>query len=217
MRLNKRTKSFLLSGMIGVMAAASAFPALAATGWTKVGDKQYYYFDNGQMATGLQNLNDTYYYFQSDGTMWTGWLKLDNDYYYMQNDGSLSTGWVNISNEWYYMRPDSGKCVLNEAMEIEGSWYFLKSDGKRLGGWLKKDGEFRYMDPADNGRMIINASKVIDGVTYSFGPNGVCSTAVQVTNYYDAGTVAASETTNNSSAETDNSGKSNVIVAGQNN
>lgn len=220
MRLNKRTKGVLLTGMIGMMAASAAFPALAATGWTKVGDKQYYYYDNGQMATGLLALNDTYYYFLDDGSMVTGWLKLDNDYYYMQSDGRLSTGWVQIGSDWYYMRPESGKCVLNEAKEIDGSWYFLKSDGKRLSGWLKKDGEFRYMDPANEGRMLVNTSKVIDGVTYAFGPSGACTVGVAVTNYYDADAIAEqlNNANNNANAgtttETDEYGKNNVIVAG---
>lgn len=219
MRLHKKAKSILLSGLVGMMALSTTFPAFAA-GWTSVGDKKYYYYDNGQMATGLLNLNDTYYYFLADGTMVTGWLKLDNDFYYMQSDGSLSTGWVQIGSDWYYMRPDSGKCVLNAAMEIDGSWYFLKSDGKRLSGWLKKDGEFRYMDPANNGRMLVNTTKVIDGATYSFGPSGACTSGVQVSNYYDSDAVteqlnnANNNTETGSTTETDNYGKNNVIVAG---
>lgn len=215
MKLQKKVRGVLISGMAGMMAATFVFPAFAA-GWTTVGDKKYYYYDNGQMATGLLSLNDTYYYFMPDGSMVTGWLKLDNDYYYMQSDGSLSTGWVQIGSDWYYMLPDSGKCVLNAAMEIDGFWYFFKGDGKRLSGWLKKDGVFYYMDPAANGRMVAGTSWVIDGVTYNFGADGVCTSAVQVSNFYDAGATAAAEETANTATteETDNYGKTNVIVAG---
>lgn len=212
MKLTKKTRSILLSGMAGVMAMASAFPALAA-GWAKEGDKQYYYYDDGQKATGLLNLDGKYYYFLSDGSMVTGWLKLDNDYYYMQADGSLSTGWVTINGDKYYMRPDSGKCVLNTAIEIDGFWYCFKSDGKLLQGWLKKDGAFYYMDPAGDGRMVAGTAKTIGGVSYTFAANGVCTSAVQVSNYYEIQSAAA-ETTPEDNTEDDNYGKNNVVVAG---
>ena len=65
----------------------------------------------------------------------------------------------------------------------------------------------------------MNTSKVIDGVTYAFGPDGVCTTGVQVANYYDADAVAeqmnnANNTDNTTKTETDEYGKNNVIVAG---
>ena len=217
MRLNKRTRSILLSGMIGVMTLSTAFPALAATGWTTAGDKQYYYYNDGQMAKGLVTIDNIYYYFNEDGSLWKGWLQIGEDYYYMQSsNGALSTGWVQIGSDWYYMLPESGKCVLNTAMEIEGSWYFFKSDGKRLGGWLKKDDAFYYMDPADSGRMVAGITKNIGGVNYTFAANGVCASAVQVTDYYTAVTASAADTTQNSTqTEDDNYGKTNVIVAGE--
>lgn len=217
MKLQKKARGILLSGMVGVMAAATAFPALAATGWTTVGDKKYYYHDNGQMATGLLYLNDTYYYFMPDGTLATGWLKLDNDYYYMQSDGSLSTNWVKIGEDWYYMRPDSGKCVISTAMEIDGFWYYFKGDGKRLNGWLKKDGLFYYMDPANEGRMVAGTTKVIDGVSYLFAANGVCETTVQVNNFYDAGMTQPESSESATTPETTDSHETSttrVITAG---
>ncbi len=199
MKLRKReiadkvTKNAAALGMAGILAAMAVFPVSAATGWSQVGDKRYYYQQDGKMATGLMNLDGTYYYFLSDGSMVTGWLKLDGNYYYMGENGALTTGWKQIDGEWYYLRPDSGICVLNSAVEVDGYWYFFKSDGKKLNGWLKKNGAYYYMDPAGNGRMVAGTTQIIDGASYTFAADGVCISNGYVNNYYDSdGAVAQS-------------------------
>ncbi|MCI6887939.1 MAG: hypothetical protein MR868_11975 [Lachnospiraceae bacterium] len=58
-----------------------------------------------------------------------------------------------MEGNWYYLRPDSGKCVINSAIEIDGGWYFFKNDGTVLTGWLKMGDVFYYMDPDAEGRM----------------------------------------------------------------
>ena len=130
------------------------------------------------------------------------------------------SGWRQLDGEWCYLRPESGKCVINDAIEIDSHWYFFKNDGKKLIGWLKKDNAYYYMDPAGEGRMVAGSSKVIDGVTYEFAANGVCTSAVNVGSYYDAGSASAAggsavSNQSNAGASSGNSG-SNVVVAGGN-
>ena len=200
-------------GMAMAIALSPAFPALAATGWTQSGGKTYYYQQDGKMATGLMYLDGNYYYFLSDGSMVTGWLKLDGDYYYMQENGMLATGWRQIGGDWYYMRPESGKCVVNSAVEIGGYWYFFKSDGKKLTGWLKRDGAFYYLDPAGDGRMVAGTTMAINGASYSFGPNGACISTGYTDNYYDSDN-GGSRPSGQASAQDSSSG-SRVVESGQ--
>lgn len=213
MRLQKAAKRVAAAAIAGMMAASLTFPAAAATGWSQVADKRYYYHPDGSMATGLMNLDGTYYYFLADGSMVTGWLKLNGEFYYMQENGALTTGWKQLDGEWYYLRPDSGKCVINSAVEIDGYWYFFKSDGKKLTGWLKKDGGFYYLDPAGEGRMVAGTTRMIDGASYSFEANGLCTSTGFVNNYYDADAAAGRNSSQTSSYQSTSSG-SRVVVAG---
>lgn len=215
MKSQKLMKKLMIGGMAGLMTAAAVFPAFAA-GFTSVGGKQYYYYDNGQMATGLLEIGGKYYFFLDDGSMVTGWLKLDSDYYYMGADGALTTGWLTLGTDKYYMRPDSGKCVLDEAIQIDGAWYFFKGDGKKLNGWLLKDGQYFYLDPAADGQLVAGTSKNIGGVTYNFGADGACTSTVNIADVYTVNTQAAASTTQETTPEEENNyGKTNVITVGQ--
>lgn len=216
MMKEKIVKRIAAAGVAGVFMAMTAFPA-AAAGWSQADGKTYYYEQDGTMATGLKYLDGNYYYFLSDGSMVTGWLKLDGEYYYMQENGMLTTGWRQIDGAWYYMRPESGKCVINAAIEIDGYWYFFKNDGKKLTGWLKKDGGFYYMDPAGEGRMVAGTTREIDGASYSFGPNGVCTSTGYVDNYYDSDNQAAKSSgqTSAKNPPQESSGGSRVVESGR--
>ena len=92
--------------------------------------------------------------------------------------------------------------MINSAVEIDGYWYFFKSDGKKLTGWLKKDGGFYYLEPAGEGRMVAGTTKVIDGASYSFAANGLCTSTGFVNNYYDAnsGSSQSASSSQNSSS-----------------
>lgn len=212
MKLKKTAKNIALLGLAGSLAIMPVFPTLAA-GWSQSNGKTYYYQPDGSLTTGLAVVDGNYYYFLSDGSMVTGWLKLDGEYYYMQENGMLTTGWRQIDGDWYYLRPDSGKCVLNSAIEIDGYWYFFKSDGKKLTGWLKKNGAFYYLDPAGDGRMVAGISKNIDGANYTFGPDGICTSTGSVNNYYDSDNAGAQASGQSSSQSSDSSG-SRVVSSG---
>lgn len=189
-----------------------------AVGWKKIDDKWYYFKQDGIMATGLIYDNGKYYYTLDDGTMVKGWLKIGDQYYYMRSDGSMLTGWRQMDGAWYYFDPASGVCAANGSREIDGKWYLFGTDCKMLTGWQKVNGDYYYfstegvmltgwlsdgtnryyMDPA-NGKMVVNDTRVIDGVSYQFDAKGVCG-----------GNAASAGTSSQTS-----SGGSRVISAGE--
>lgn len=54
---------------------------------------------------------------------------------------------------------------------IDGTWYFAHETGYYT-GWIKPDGNWYYLDPANGGAMIASTTRVIDGVSYTFGASG---------------------------------------------
>lgn len=54
--------------------------------------------------------------------------------------------------------------------QVDGRWYYMKDYVKQT-GWVQVDGLWYYLDP--NGAMIHDTTMDIDGVSYTFGSNGV--------------------------------------------
>ena len=107
-----------------------------------------------------------------------GWTQIDGSWYYFNDDGELVTGtetdgqyngWKDIDSNRYYLMED-GK-MLEGWHCIGGNWYFLSRAGLRT-GWLRSDGSWYYLD--DNGVMVADATRKIDGKVYEFAKNGVC-------------------------------------------
>ena len=80
------------------------------TGWQEIEGKDYYLYDNGEMATEWIEQNGEWYYLNKSGENQTGWVKEDEDDYciYMGN-GKMAAG-CRIGNAWYYLSEESGKC-----------------------------------------------------------------------------------------------------------
>lgn len=52
---------------------------------------------------------------------------------------------------------------------VDGNWYYTKNYVKQT-GWVSVDGKWYYLD--SNGAMIHDTTMDIDGVSYTFGPDG---------------------------------------------
>ena len=71
-QIKKNLQSAVLTGALsGSMALLAAVPSFAAAGWQKIGDKWYYYYENGQKATGLLQDQGKYYYLLGDCLLYT--------------------------------------------------------------------------------------------------------------------------------------------------
>ena len=172
------------------------------TGWQRIWiaeEERYeeYYFksDTGAMMYGLQRIWGEYYYLDPDtGARYEGWLDLDGKRYYFKSDtGARLTGWQRIYGEYYYFKSDTA-ALMYGLQKIYGNYYYLDPDtGARYEGWLDLDGK-RYYFKSDTGVRLTGwqriwgnyyyfgsdgnmytGDRVIDGYTYHFGSNGICT------------------------------------------
>ena len=131
------------------------------TGWQSVGNKLYYFDENGTMQTGWQSIDKKQYYFNSDGAMHTGWLEDRGKRYYLTQEGTLYTGWLQEEGErWYF---DRGMLQTGWLEQAEGT-YLLNENGQPLTGWVKHEGLRYYF--RENGILDCNWQDTAQGLTY---------------------------------------------------
>ncbi|MBR1390572.1 MAG: choline-binding protein A [Lachnospiraceae bacterium] len=63
----------------------------------------------------------------------------------------MRLGWLKDKDKWYYLSTDINDCSMTT-------------------GWEKIDGKWYYFD--ENGAMLSDCSKTINGVRYQFGASG---------------------------------------------
>ncbi|MBO4591967.1 MAG: Ig-like domain-containing protein [Eubacterium sp.] len=141
--------------------------------------KGFYYDENGSKtsiakcrwkkdAIGKWYGNDTWYAKNQ-------WMYIDNYWYYFNSKGyACQKGWVKIRGVRYYLNPQNGRMASNEW--IQGR--FVSKDGsqtyKYKGKWFEtEDGYWMFKD--SSGWYAKNATVKIDGVSYKFNKNGICT------------------------------------------
>jgi len=87
------------------------------TGWLRLAEGQYYFFEDGTPARGWQQLDGKRYFFGADGAACTGWSEIDGEWYLFGGDGAMRTGWQEETG------PDGQRS------------YFLQPDGAMVTGW----------------------------------------------------------------------------------
>ena len=167
------------------------------TGWLKIrnnNDYNYYYLkSDGSMATGWREMDNAWYYFRNDGRcvvnswyqiggqwyffdssgkMATGWQQINGSYYCLNTDGRMLTGWQTDGTNRYYLDVSTGKMAQGWTL-INNAYYYFNESGHMATGWIQINGQYFYLDPS-NGTMYANTSITLNGVTYTFGANGVC-------------------------------------------
>ena len=162
-----------------------------ATGWLCRGEFWYYLEPSGAMVTGWKQIGSIWYYFENSGVMKTGWLNSGNIWYYLNSDGAMVTGWKQIGGIWYYFA--SSGAMKTGWQYIGSSWYYFESSGAMKTGWLCSGGNWYYLQESGSmatkwleikdkwywfgtdGIMVYSTSIEIDGKTYNFDENGVCT------------------------------------------
>lgn len=107
----------------------------------------HYYGKDGKIITSKwMTLGEKTYYFDEDGQMMTGLVEIDGSSYYLgdENDGSRKTGWILLEDmthdtddedSWCYF-DENGKMVTYQLdRKIDGNYYTF-IDGKMQTGWL---------------------------------------------------------------------------------
>ena len=119
------------------------------TGWALEGGHWFYHGASGAQVAGWTNVNGTWYYLDpASGAMATGWVFVSGTWYYLGASGAMATGWAYVDGAWYYLTPSGAMAI----------------------GWLHEGGSWYYLDPATG--AMVTGSQQVNGVAYTFGPDG---------------------------------------------
>ncbi len=155
----KNSKLPQILAAAAVMAAVSAVPAFAASGWQMEGDQWVYLDRYGDKMTDTwkKSENGFWFYLDDDGYMAVNRLvENGDDYYYVNEDGArVKNEWRKLEDDsdeeaytdgtcWYYFGND-GKAEKNDSgraklTTINGKKYAFSDTGKMLYGWVSEDG-----------------------------------------------------------------------------
>lgn len=78
--------------------------------------------------------------------------------------------WEKDDIGWWYRNPD-GSYTVSDWQEIKGSWYHFDDRGYMQTGILQEQEQTYYLD--DDGVMVSDMTIEINGISYSFGSDGV--------------------------------------------
>ena len=163
-------KSWMKVAVLTLAMSAMSVTASFAGEWGKVGQRYFYYQEDGTVAKNqwIESADGT-------GKYWVG------------VDGVMAAGqWGNTDDAWYYVGED-GLCLTNQMLKQNSDLYWLKEDGKMaVNEWVQnEEGKWYYMQA--NGRAIKNGWKLIDGDYYYFLKNGVMAVDALVPGGYRVG------------------------------
>jgi len=148
-----------------------SFQTLAAGGqWVLKDGNWMYKTDNGtyKSNTWFQDTDKVWYHFDENGCMQTGWLSDSGVWYYLNSSGAMRTGWLSYNGAWYYL--SGSGAMQTDWVQVGNSRYYLNSSGVMQTGWLKDNSRWYYFE--NSGAMLVNVTKTIQGVSYTFGPDG---------------------------------------------
>ena len=109
--------------------------------WKKIGDKQYYFDENGKMLTGW--ILDDSYYTKEDGSMATGWMKLVPPNTEERGNGpnaSSNAKWFYFQNTGKKFKPTVTNDVRYGEKKIDGARYAFNENGELAIGWVQVSG-----------------------------------------------------------------------------
>ena len=166
-----------------------------ATGDRQIGDKWYYFDENGNMQTGLVTASGGSYLYGSDGVYIgkakaNGWSQIRGDWYYLSG-GEVQTGYQTINGVSYYFAP-TGIMKTGCVIDVYGKNKIFGKEGAEVkSGWYQIDGRWYYVDPGtgcivqdrkykvgkvnyyfDEIGMMAQTDKVVDGVLYTINASG---------------------------------------------
>ncbi len=144
----------------------------ARIGWMTVGSTRYFFSRDGSLiknALVYDSNKHGYRYFKPKGQMARSWYTFSSGkkrYFTstpktLATDGIMKTGFTKVGNKTYYLSTNSA--VSQRGLLVTG-WITQKSTGAKY-----------YFDPAAGGAMVVNQTKVINGVTYVFDSTGKAS------------------------------------------
>ena len=165
------------------------FDEAMAGEWVKDATGWWYYYEDGTYpaSTSIQIRGETFR-FDARGYMVTGWVLDGGRWFYHEASGAQVLGWANVNGTWYYLEPPTGAMVTGWAY-VDDAWYYLSASGEMVTGWAYVDGAWYYLTPSgamaigwlndggswyylDASGAMVTGTRQVDGVTYTFGPDG---------------------------------------------
>lgn len=120
----------------------------------------YYFNSNGSMVTGKQQIGDKKYFFTEEGKMLTGWVTFidgaaenlttevsDGNTYYCLENGERASGWLQLeppSEEenngeiYWYNFEGNGKIRKNAKPKLGDNQFCFDAQGRMIDGWAYK-------------------------------------------------------------------------------
>ena len=147
--------------------------------WEYIGNKWYYFDQNGWMITGWQKVSGSWYYMEGNGArVADGWKWINNKCYYFDKNGKMAvdtwidgsyvdasgvwikdkkqepenvtkTGWVQYSGHWMYYNTD-GSYVKSNWKSVNSIWYYFDQNGWMVTGWMTLSSGKYYLNPTKN-------------------------------------------------------------------
>lgn len=147
--MKKRKLRFWFAAVF-VLCMALSMPVFAAEGWKQVGEKRYYYKEDGTLHKGwLSYEGKTYYLSPKNGVMMTGIRKIKGVSYLFGDDGVLEKIYRNAGLKkntngkiWYSF--GDGTRAKRQWLKISGKTYYFNKKGYALTGWAKVKGYTYY-------------------------------------------------------------------------
>ncbi len=153
----------------GFLDALDAVGEAKAGTWVKDSIGWWYRYEDGTYpASQAAEIGGATYRFDARGYMVTGWVLDDGRWFYHEASGAQASGWANVDGAWYYLQPPTGMMVTGW-VQVGGAWYYLTASGSMATGWLNDGGSWYYLDASG---AMVTGTRQVDGVTYTFGPDG---------------------------------------------
>ena len=176
---------------------------LVTNSFKVIGSKKYYFSESGKMYSGeVLEYGDKAYYVDQNGVViekTNAWYQdEDGELYYYKEDGSLVVNGIytigdkkycfdiygklqkNIAyyQYSYYITDDGGALLLSKGWKfVNFEWRYVQENGTLLrNSFLTEGNKKYYLD--DNGAMVTNDVRMIDGTYYAFNENGVVTQTV---------------------------------------
>jgi LAS superfamily LD-carboxypeptidase LdcB len=76
-----------------------------AVGWHTIGERRYYFRENGTVATGLVSTPEGTFLILEDGSLYAGWLEQDGYRQYFFENGVMAVGRQEVDGKTYHFSP----------------------------------------------------------------------------------------------------------------
>lgn len=150
----------------------------AAVGYTKIGEKAYFFRKNGVMLkkSFIRSGEGNYYYALKGGRLARGLRKIKGRYYYFDwGTNVMKTGWVKTARYTYYMKAAGSQkgSAVTGWMRKQKKTYHFDWKGRMTTGFADIDGSKYYFDEKTG--ALVKGTVRAGGKTYRTDNTGVIS------------------------------------------